>query len=296
MSATFYELLKFAKTGVAAPSMTAYDKLKALAMCGGGFPVNTLTGIPPISFKSDGSALSAWSIAGNMVQNGTPTPDSPITPQETGDLVASGEHAGEYAIQISCADTQTIYLSDPLRKIEDYADVVSAVGTVGTTTRRIKKIVFTGNESIIKAASNPVFTMSLSGANSESGITTASTHYAAQTNVSGTGNMNNMSIAIRRGYNTLYIGDDSFADVPAFKTWLAEQYAAGTPVTIWYVLATEQTGIVNEPLCKIGDYADELHSEDAGFSIPTAKGQNTLTIDTDLQPSGVSITGRIKAV
>ena len=35
MSASFYDLLKFAKTGVAAPSMTAYDKLKAQALCGG---------------------------------------------------------------------------------------------------------------------------------------------------------------------------------------------------------------------------------------------------------------------
>ena len=37
MSATFYDLLKFAKTGIAAPDMTAYDKQKALAMCGSGW-------------------------------------------------------------------------------------------------------------------------------------------------------------------------------------------------------------------------------------------------------------------
>ena len=34
MSASFYDLLKFAKTGIASPSMTYYDKLKALELLG----------------------------------------------------------------------------------------------------------------------------------------------------------------------------------------------------------------------------------------------------------------------
>lgn len=76
----------------------------------------------------------------------------------------------------------------------------------------------------------------------------------------------------------------------ALRTFLRSMNAAGTPVVIWYVLANEQTGIVNEPLCKIGTYADELHSEDASVTIPTAKGSNTLTVDTDLQPSEMTIT------
>lgn len=59
---------------------------------------------------------------------------------------------------------------------------------------------------------------------------------------------------------------------------------------MWHVLATPETAIINEPLAKIGDYADELHSEDAGVTIPTAKGQNTLTVDTELQPSEMAIT------
>lgn len=77
--------------------------------------------------------------------------------------------------------------------------------------------------------------------------------------------------------------------VAGFKEYLAAQYAAGTPVTIWYALETPETGIINEPLCKIGDYADELHSEDAGVTIPTVSGSNTLTVDTELQPSEMTI-------
>lgn len=86
------------------------------------------------------------------------------------------------------------------------------------------------------------------------------------------------------------INSSTASDVASLKAWLADQYAAGTPVTIWYALSTPETGIINEPLAKIGDYADELHSADAGVSIPTTKGQNTLTVDTELQPSSMTIT------
>lgn len=35
MSATFYDLMRYAKTGIAAPDMTQYDNVKACAMFGG---------------------------------------------------------------------------------------------------------------------------------------------------------------------------------------------------------------------------------------------------------------------
>lgn len=70
-----------------------------------------------------------------------------------------------------------------------------------------------------------------------------------------------------------------------FKAYLAQQYANGTPVTVWYVLATETTGIVNEPLRKIGDYADEV----SDISIPVTAGGDTLSVDTQVQPSEVSV-------
>lgn len=61
---SFHDLMKYAATGIG-PDLSAYDKQKALSMFGGSsFPVSTLSGIPPISFLSDGSDLSAWSITG----------------------------------------------------------------------------------------------------------------------------------------------------------------------------------------------------------------------------------------
>jgi hypothetical protein len=91
--------------------------------------------------------------------------------------------------------------------------------------------------------------------------------------------------------STLYFHDKRFTTADDFKAYLAAQYAAGTPVTVWYVLAEPETGIVNEPLMRIGDYADTLTTD---TPIPTAKGSNTLTVDTTVQPSEMMITGNIK--
>ena len=160
------------------------------------------------------------------------------------------------------------------------------------TTRRIKKLVLTGEETITKAASNPVFTIQLGGSNtplSENAVTTLSTHYQSQNNVAGTGNVGDMRVCIRRGYGTMHMGDARYDNITDFKSYLAAQYAAGTPVTVWYVLATPTTSIVNEPIMRIGDYADTLSMEQAGVEVPTLKRPNTTEIDiiTSLPPSEV---------
>lgn len=68
--------------------------------------------------------------------------------------------------------------------------------------------------------------------------------------------------------------------------WLAAQYAASTPVTVWYVLATPETGIVNEPLMKIGDYADTV----TAANVPTTGTPENFDVQTTLKPSEVQLT------
>lgn len=62
-----------------------------------------------------------------------------------------------------------------------------------------------------------------------------------------------------------------------FKAYLAAQYAAGTPVTVWYVLATPTTSTINEPLRKIGNYADTIDSTQTTAQIPTSSGSTTIS-------------------
>jgi hypothetical protein len=77
----------------------------------------------------------------------------------------------------------------------------------------------------------------------------------------------------------------SLSTVDLFKTWLADEYSAGHPVILYYVLTTPQTGVVNEPLQKIGTYADSLTT-----SIPCTAGENSFDVDTTVAPSEVTAT------
>jgi hypothetical protein len=86
------------------------------------------------------------------------------------------------------------------------------------------------------------------------------------------------------------IKDDALSSSADFKSYVAAKYAADVPVTVWYVLETPETGIVNEPLHKIGDYADAITMTQAGVTIPTSDGDNTISFGTTVQPSGMSAT------
>lgn len=172
------------------------------------------------------------------------------------------------------------------------------------TVRRIKKLVLTGSETkwsnVSGNAPYRIMLEDIVSTRDRGSVLFLSSHYLAVSNNASWAQYNACVSWAFSGDNInvkcLQFRDTNQATLADFKSYLAAQYAAGTPVCVWYVLATPTTGIVNEPLCKIGDYADELHSADAAVTIPTAKGQNTLTVETDLQPSQISVTGHIKSI
>ena len=388
MSASFYDLMKYAKTGIAAPSMTHYDKLKALSMCKAGFPVKTLTGVPPLTFQSDGTPLTAWSIYGNGQQQGTPTPDNPVMPEFVGARTANlfdestievggiSQSTGEETEEsnrrrsgfIPCTPSTTYTIRRPRKTTTSYLWVLkyksdktyigvvtsvveSATFTTGTetaylrwyttqaydytnimlntgstalpyepygykipiscaeqttpvylgevqTVRRVRKLVLTGSETIAGSAVTggwvvTIYPSTSTAVNTADSITVFCSHYKSVGNT-GIANLSNGEMCVSVSRDTWLLFATGYATKEDFAQFLADEYDAGHPVCVWYVLATPQTAIVNEPLCKIGTYADELSSTDAAVTIPTAKGQNTLSIGTTLQPSEVSITGGIK--
>jgi hypothetical protein len=242
--------------------MTYYDRMRASTLMGGAG--KTLTGIPPLSFKSNGKPLISWSMKGNGQQQGTPAPDAPIEPEFCGKLVGT-----DWTIPLTCAgQTVPVYLGQT------------------QTVRRIKKLVLTGDENYTAGSVIGQIRTPITGAINSLGLCT---HYILKASYGGARPYIRIASNILwfelspDGYETK---EEALAD---FKAYLAAQYAAGTPVTVWYVLAEPETAIVNEPLAKIGDYADELNSADAAVTIPTVKGQNTLTVETDLQPSEMTI-------
>ena len=403
---SYRDILKFAKTGIAAPGMSYSDMLRARAI-GGVLPVSTITGLPPLTFQSDGKPLTEWTLWGNGQQTGTPTPDNPIMPTfcgvRTGNLfpldinklhvgriendgtidfevgtITVGTDSmtyqsteawrGFYTDYIAVSDNEKLTFSPITSTIacscncydtaDNFLGKASAVSTaayrtftpaegtakvrisvtssdmqytiskpmlnLGTTAlpyepygykipfttsqtvhvylgqtqtvRRVKKLIFDGTESWSLYGSGLHFQITIDNQAAERGtfIPISNAFNGIQVTQWDDLQSGDFSFSPTQRSTVRFRYDVYEGNLAGWKSYLAAQYAAGTPVTVWYVLATPQTGIVNEPLCKIGDYADELHSADAAVTIPTAKGENVLTVDTDLPPSSVSITGHIK--
>lgn len=225
----------------------------------------TISGQTPLSFKAGGVPLTGMTLYGNTVQTGTPTPDNPIMPTFCGKLIDT-----DWTIPITCAgQTTPVYL-----------------GQV-PTTRRVKKLVLTGDENLfvyqglgyirlndgLGAKIAPYSDKLL-------GTDVATAHMPTFSIVQAPSDITPAILGIKTDFN--------FSSNNAFKTWLAENQ-----ITVWYVLATPTTAIVNEPLAKIGDYTDTLTSEQAGITIPTTDGNNIISVDTNLQPSSITISGHI---
>lgn len=159
------------------------------------------------------------------------------------------------------------------------------------TTRRIKKLVLTGEEntwvrnSSIGNGNAYNNTSIFANYKTRSGIGYC-THYPLATAASAT-----IGVYFGAAVNIITALSEGIDTVDKWKTYLADQYAAGTPVTIWYILATEETGTLNEPLRKIGNYADTIDSTQTSAQIPTSAGSTTISwAGEGLAPSEVELT------
>lgn len=238
-----------------------------------GSEADTITSFPATIY-ADGESASAL-IKGNLQQSGTPTPQNPVDVVGVGELETSGEHAGQYKIPIlNGSVTTNVYLGE----VE--------------TERKIKKLVLDGTETFSTIASGNkkyfrTYKPKDSGYPSMSGVYEAvCTHFPYASITSDTTNVGCMASVPPDG-SAIHFRPDNVSDMSSndFKTYLAQQYANGTPVTVWYVLATPTTGIVNEPLMKIGDYADSVSA-----TVPTLATAESITVDTTLKPSAVQLT------
>lgn len=162
------------------------------------------------------------------------------------------------------------------------------------TTRRIKKLVLTGEETwSYYSATNAPFKLNLMDGIRlplPTSIYWVCSHYEAVSNsVSWASYDSCISWSTADGSSGLRFRDIQYSNLDDFKNYIAQQYANGTPVTVWYVLVTPTTGIVNEPLMKIGNYSDTIDSTQANVQIPTSKGTTTIDYDGALKPSQMYI-------
>lgn len=236
-----------------------------------------LSGIPPLSFTAKGKPLTAWSITGNTVQNGTPTPENPV------EVLGCGDHntaTGKYKIPITTKSedgtesiTTPIYLDKPLYKIGNYADSINYAEQ--KVERFVKELVLTGNETISVDLSYNRFFFSIMDMRGEGVRLTKlyCTHYQNISDGRSIGSVPDNSIYTGGSVDIqkVFIKTTEYTTVADFKSYLSEQYAAGTPIKVYYVLETPETKPV-EPV-----------------EIPTLNGTTIIDVDTAVKPESMTI-------
>ena len=180
-----------------------------------------------------------------------------------------------YEITISCNGTalSPVYLTEQLMKINDYTDSLASSGTM---TRNVIKQVFTGQENWdIYSAGTDVsfFYLVLASAITGRNSLIICTHFERKavdtvSNVVGIDLVSSGTIIRLRPPNVA----TDYPSTTEWKQWLADQYAAGTPVTVYYVLATPTTEQVAVP------------------TIPTTSSPTTIDVNTSVKPSEMSLT------
>ena len=352
--------------------------------------VQEYTGAVPVTFVADGTPLLDYLISGNTVQSGTPTPDTPVMPQGTGERTGNlynttatdwtlgilddngqptGSTSSHYTTNYTEVLPQTAYLlsgtisttgsfrayfysSDKswigrtVQKttgdfttpqncfyiriqvtvtIEDTSDWMLNLGSTAPstyipygykipissantttpvylgeveTTRKVKKLVLSSSQNwqLQSINSHGIANFYITITNDFLNNTSIlSNYFVRQATTIADTTTEGMLVALSTNSATVYIriNSQTASTAQEFKDWLD---GLSEEAAIWYVLATVQTAVVNEPLMKIGDYADTLSMEQAGAQIPTANGSTTLDVETTVKPSEVYIKYRGEAV
>ena len=173
----------------------------------------------PLCATCQGIIKTYESATGTVSQNGTPTPTNPVEPTfyQQGDMI--------------------------LRKVGDVADSYDA--TTGKITRRVGVKVFDGTEEWGNGAGastgvNLYYNTLIMDSSVDNSYIPYSTHFNG---VTGGTTFYSMSIGTFKhasGSRTWFFAvDNSVLDTAQkFQQFLASQYAAGTPVTVYYPLET----------------------------------------------------------
>lgn len=206
--------------------------------------------------------------------------------------------------------TTPVYIgAEPLHRIGEYADYVDYAS--GKIVRKIKKLVLTGTENCTRSASftspdaycyaflyaaigmtdivyndvnmalipYPQYVCSHFKMKPSPSLTQDDDFRNIRDGEIGANTIKRAATGGAITYNRyLILCSSQYVTVDDFKSYLAAQYAAGTPVTVWYVLETQ---IEEDPPVPLP-------------AIPTLSGINTLSVDTTVKPSQMYIKGKIK--
>ena len=141
-------------------------------------------------------------------------------------------------------------LSEPLCGIDTYTDSLDL--STGILTRKIKKLVLTGQENWYNRSGDPpnVFFFELAGVQCVNNYGLC-THYSNQES-GGFNTFEDKHLLVRLaidGSKTYIALRDStyFATMSDFKSYIAQFYANGNPITVWYAIAEPEVSTITIP-------------------------------------------------
>ncbi len=222
-------------------------------------PTVTVSGEGQISFPNCASfPLRNCTIYGAHHQEGTPTPEAPVTPIFTGSN-------GTLTVSISEAESQTVLLSRPLMGPEDDINLLS-----GTGKTVWKELELTGTEGWLKSgkvsSGGTVFYSALSGQDTQFvDKDILCTHFQKAKSVSSLvpGDIwmyNSTFIAVPNDLLGITESDSNTQKENKFKNWLSSEKEAGRTVTVWYPTVETQS------------------MEISPINLSSCKGATTLTV------------------
>lgn len=208
----FYDVLAAEKWDGGIPTINFFDLLFAQSM-GGGEEWAVYEGALPATLNANGADLRQYQVWGN-----------------TGGVGEEVDITG---------------VSEPLCGIGTYTDSLDL--STGILTRRIKKLVLTGTDkdgnSNVTAQGVIFITPMTKLKNAENAYCT---HFKYVNQNQGS-DMPSNSFTTSGGAGISLWFKTNYASVADFKSYLAAQYAAGTPVTVWYVLSEPEVSTITVP-------------------------------------------------
>ena len=171
---------------------------------------------PPTAPAKRGYTFTGWLdanlVIGSWSQSGTPSPTNPVYPTfyQDGDLILRAVGTGNNLV----ADTYNT--------------------ETGKITRRIGVKVLDGTEGWNNYATGAGFSLTISD------MVSQNYGYGFCSHINYTSSMWIQGIRFGANNNIIYVCQitNMFSTLTEWKQYLADQYAAGTPVTIYYPLAT----------------------------------------------------------
>ena len=266
---------------------------------GSGRKSRWISGAPPLSFK----ALAAGTLENYRIYGNT------VGGESVGDLVESGEHAGEYKVPVTVSNgtdtlTTPIYLPEQIRKVGDEAEYID----YGEQKQhRVRKNLLQ-NTATSQTKNGVTFTVNSDGSVTCNGTTTNTIYFAVKANValeSGTyvltgcplgGGQNTFKLYAQTTGGAIFYVDEGAGAIINYKSKIS--------ILITILSGYTCDNLTFYPMIRKADIEDDTYEpyiENTDLDVtlpalPTIKGTNEMSVGTAVQPSEIEVKGKIKAL